>query len=144
LLLEHLGLEPARIRYLVCGRSDGSHFTTDYRFEPVGFDVSDFAGRRVLLCDNNAATGQTLRAVAGRLRSAGVGQLGLYLDYVLEDVSGLSREFLLDELAIDGNNDHIGPHTGSFAHERLMELTRRVYGDPRLPKDTRPCNPSSV
>jgi hypothetical protein len=89
-LMELCGLPAGRVRYVTCGRATGSHIAPEYVVAPLGFDVHELAGRRVLVIDNNAATGATLAHLAGALPPA---RTTLFLDYVLQPLPALTTLF---------------------------------------------------
>lgn len=142
-LLEHLGTDASRLRHLVCGRIGGSHFDARYRFEPVDFDPADLAGKRVLLCDNNAATGATLRAAVESFRAQGVDDLAVALDYVLADVAGLDAPALADHLGIPPSALQLADRPADFPIERRRDLCESIWSDPRLPTDPSTAKDSS-
>lgn len=134
-LLEHLGTEPSRLRHLVCGRAGGSHFADDHRFEAVDFDPADLAGKRVLLVDNNIATGATLCAVVERLRSHGVADIGIAVDYLLPDIAGVDADALRDRLELAPGAVRLADDLGHFPIDRRRALRDSIRSDPRFPTD---------
>ena len=45
LLMELCGLPRDRVRHVMCGRSTGSHIDPRYVVAPLGFELSELAGR---------------------------------------------------------------------------------------------------
>ena len=90
LLMELLGLPAGRVRHVMAGRSTGSHIAPEYAVEPLGFDLEELANRRVLIVDNNAATGATLGHLMYALAPA---RTTLFLDYALAPLPRLAHTF---------------------------------------------------
>lgn len=90
LLMELCGLPPRRVRYVMCGRATGSHVAPEYVVAPLGFELAELAGRRLLVVDNNAATGATLAHLAAALPPS---HATLWLDYALQELPGLAELF---------------------------------------------------
>lgn len=93
LLMELCGLPSERVRWVMAGRSTGSHIAPEYVVAPVGFELDELAGRRVLVVENNAATGATLERLAEALAAAPPARATLVLDYVLQPLPALARHF---------------------------------------------------
>jgi hypothetical protein len=93
LLMELCGLAPERVRYVMCGRSTGSHIAPELMVAPLGFELSELAGRRVLVVDNNAATGSTLEFLADALAPEPPARATLFLDYTLQPLPALAARF---------------------------------------------------
>jgi len=93
LLMELCGLPAERVRYVMAGRSTGSHIAPEYVVAPLGFELRELARLRLLVVDNNAATGVTLARLAQELPAA---DTTLFLDYVLQPLPDLELHF--DEL----------------------------------------------
>jgi hypothetical protein len=79
LLIELLGTATP-IRHVMCGRASGSHIAPEYVVRPLDFEWGDMAGSRIVVVDNNAATGATLAHLARDLRGI---RSDLFLDYVV-------------------------------------------------------------
>jgi hypothetical protein len=119
LLLELCGLPADRVRFVMAGRSTGSHVAPEYVVAPLGFDLRELAGRRVLVVDNNAATGATLARLAAALPPA---RTTLLLDYVLQPLPALAT--LFDEVVC-------GPFAPADAAERKRAILARLSFVPR-------------
>jgi len=85
LLVDLLGTS-IPMKHVMCGRAGGSHFAPDFMVRPLDFEWSELAGRRVLVVDNNAATGATLGHLAEELRGV---RADLFLDYVVTPFADL-------------------------------------------------------
>jgi hypothetical protein len=95
LLIELIGTTTP-IRHVMCGRAGGSHVTPDYVVRPLDFDWSDLAGKRVLVVDNNAATGATLRHLGRELHAVPGLRAELFLDYVVTAFAALDPAAFAD------------------------------------------------
>ena len=134
-VLDLLGVEPDRLRHARCGRTTGSQFDRDHCFEPIDFDLSDVRARRVLILDNNVATGATLAQLSRSLSAGHPARIGFFCDYILTDIAGLDREQLraqdgvrLEPLLVgpfpapDGRRDE----AAALAQRVLDAATRRL------------------
>ena len=74
----------------MCGRASGSHVAPDYMVRPLDFDWHDLAGRRIVVVDNNAATGATLAHLAHQLTAVPRLRADLFLDYVVTALGPLA------------------------------------------------------
>lgn len=122
ILLELLGAAP--VRHVMCGRASGSHVAPEYVVRPVDFEWAELTGRRVLVVDNNAATGATLGHLAAALEAVPGLRADLWLDYIVGEWGGLDA----DALAAQGyRNVRIGPFTARPAEPRLRrQLVRAI------------------
>lgn len=114
LLMELCGLPPAKVRYVMAGRSTGSHIAPEYAVQPLGFELRELADRRVLIIDNNAATGETLKHLTRQLPPA---RTTLFLDYVLQPLPELASSF--DEI-------RCGPFVAADARALKQEVIARL------------------
>lgn len=108
LLLELLGAV-APVHHLMCGRASGSHVTPTYLVQPLDFDFADLAGKRVLVVDNNAATGATLTHLSAALGDVPGLRADLFLDYIVAEFGPLDEAALS---ALGFRRLRIGPFTG--------------------------------
>jgi hypothetical protein len=106
-LLQLLGVPGAKILHVVCGRSSGSQFDRQIRFEPVDFQLDDLAGRRVAIVEHNVATGTTLRTAIESIAGGRPASVGLIVDYVISEVAGLNPNNLADRLDVELSEIHL-------------------------------------
>jgi hypothetical protein len=90
LLIELIGTATL-VRHVMCGRASGSHVAPDYVVRPLDFDWSDLAGQRIVVVDNNAATGATLAHLAHELAAVPGLRADLFLDYVVTALGPLDE-----------------------------------------------------
>jgi hypothetical protein len=122
ILLELLGAV-APVRHLMCGRAGGSHVTGEYVVRPLDFDWADLAGARVLVVDNNAATGATLGHLAAALAEVRGLRADLFLDYLVTALGALDADTLT---ALGFGDVLIGPfreRTAGLAFKRQLVRT---------------------
>ena len=121
LLMELCEPAHARVHHVMCGRATGSHVDPRYVVAPLGFELSELAGRRVLIVDNNVASGATLDHLASALAAAPPASTTLFLDYALAP---------LDELALRFDEVLCGPFEPDRS-EQARRLKHRILE--RLP-----------
>ena len=93
ILIELLGAA-VPVHHVMCGRADGSHTTSEYVVRPIDFDWAELSGRRVVVVDNNAATGATLAHLAQRLGEVPGLRSDLFLDYLVTGLGALDGQTL--------------------------------------------------
>ena len=118
LLMELCGLARERVRHVMCGRATGSHVDPRYVVAPLDFELSELAGRRVLVVDNNASTGATLAHLASALAASPPARTTLFLDYALAPVDELGLRF--DDV-VCGPFDHDRPEQARDLKHRIVE-----------------------
>jgi hypoxanthine phosphoribosyltransferase len=120
-LMERCGLAHARVRHVMCGRATGSHVDPRYVVAPLAFELSELAGRSVLIVDNNVASGATLAHLASALAASPPARTTLFLDYALAPVDELDLRF--DDL-VCGPFDHDRPEQARDLKHRLVQRLR--------------------
>lgn len=126
LLLELLGLSRSKIHHVVCGRASGSHTNVETIFQPIDFTLDGLAKKSILIIENNVATGMTLKALAAGLPVAQPSRMGLFVDYLLSDVNGITRENLSERLGYPLSVAHVGPYDVTKESEALRALKQQL------------------
>ena len=96
LLIELLGTATP-VRHVMCGRRSGSHVAPDYMVRPLDFDWPDLRDTRVLVVDNNAATGATLAHLAHDLDAVPGLRADLFLDYLVTALGPIGEATFTDQ-----------------------------------------------
>ena len=132
LILELLGLPAERVRHVICGRASGSHVAPSYVVRPLDFAPEDLRGRSVLVVENNAATGATLRHLAELLRDGRPERVTLFLDYFVPGLGDLSPA-TVEALGFDGlrvGPFDAGPGTRALKGRLMKAVERRCAAPP--------------
>ena len=123
LLIELLGTSTP-VLHVMCGRASGSHVAPDYMVRPLDFEWDELTGKRVLVVDNNAATGATLAHLANELARVDGLRADLFLDYVVTAFTQLGPQTFT---AMGYESVLIGPYTaGTHEMERKRHVVRAV------------------
>jgi hypothetical protein len=121
-----LGLSRSKIHHVVCGRASGSHTNVETIFQPIDFTLDGLAKKSILIIENNVATGMTLKALAAGLLVAQPSRMGLFVDYLLSDVNGITRENLSERLGYPFSVAHVGPYDVTKEPEALRALKQQL------------------
>ena len=131
LLIELIGTATP-VRHVMCGRATGSHVAPEYVVRPLDFDWPDLAGQRVVVVDNNAATGATLAHLAHELAAVPGLRADLFLDYVVTALGPLTER----DLAAQGfASTRIGPYARGESQTGLKRhVVRAIAQGLRAPE----------
>jgi len=93
---------------------------------PIDFTLDGLAKKSILIIENNVATGMTLKALAAGLLVAQPSRMGLFVDYLLSDVNGITRENLSERLGYPLSVAHVGPYDVTKESEALRALKQQL------------------
>ena len=131
LLIELIGTTTP-VRHVMCGRASGSHVAPDYVVRPLDFDWPDLAGQRIVVVDNNAATGATLAHLAHELAAVPDLRADLFLDYVVTALGPLTEA---DFAAQGFASIRIGPYARAESRTGLKRhVVRAIAQGLRAPE----------
>jgi hypothetical protein len=132
-LLDLLGMPSDRLAHVRCGRATSSQYDRGpHVFEPLDFDPAQLRDRRVVIVDNNVATGSTLTNLVNTLASYEPGRIGFFCDYILTDLGGLDTRSLRQLADVELDPLLVGPFVvppdrrdeASMLKESLVRGTR--------------------
>ncbi len=121
ILLELLGVPHSKIRYIFCGRMYTKNSMNEMMIGPVEFELEEFAGKNILLIDNNLGTGKSVKEAMKEIKRYNPASVSLFLDYILTDMAGITTKNLNAVIEYDLQNHHIADLRKDLLKEEELE-----------------------
>ena len=134
LLLNILGLNENKIKYIVIGNRTGSHFDHRYILDLIDFNENSITRKKILIIDNNLATGLTLKKAFKKIMSYHPLNVSVLLDYFIHDISQISTENIRDKLKIDIHKIWVARDSGNpkLSDPEIIKLKHEVLNKAKI------------